>query len=359
MASFQPTEGHTSKSHGGEAYVVCGFAGDPIAEQTAKLLNKPLMLIQNGTFNDTSSNVRFDTKQPRSLEDKKVCLIAGNCQRGGKSINDTTMEIYLAVDAAKRAGAKEVNVYMPHLGYARQDKVSQPGEPLAAHLTLKLLAAAGADKVTVLDIHNDAVFGALESHATGINRFAMPQFAERFVEMRNRGVKLDKLVVVAPDKGAIDRARLFQSAMLTAGFAGTAFAFFDKSRDMSKKGEVQTMGLREVHLPTGEILLDEKAEEAFAGQTAIVIDDMADTCGTILRAITDNIVKRCQAKEAYAVITHGVLSGNALEKIGKTKELTKMFVTDSIPLRQAAPHNLEVVSCAPVFAEAIESSMNS
>lgn len=340
-----------------DSYVIMGFENDTLAQETAKLLEKELIPIKNSQFNDTSSNVRIEMKDKHGLENKKVYLIAGNCRKESKTVNDTSMEIFLAIDAAKQAGAKEINLYLPYLGYARQDKVSQPGEPLAVNALLRMFTCAGANKITVLDIHNDTVFGSLGSTAIGINKFAMGEFAKRFKQKKEDGVELGELIVVAPDKGAIDRSKLFLEAMKTVGFANTAFAYFDKSRDYAIKGHVQSMDLREVELPTGEILTEDQAKEAFKGKTAIVVDDIADTCGTILRAISDNIVGRYEAKEAYAVITHGVFSGDALTKIANTKALTGMLVSDSVPLREQAPTNLEIVNSAPVFAEAIRQSI--
>ncbi|CUI17723.1 putative Ribose-phosphate pyrophosphokinase [Candidatus Protochlamydia naegleriophila] len=339
-----------------DPYVIMGFENDTLAHETAHILGKELVPIKNSQFNDTSSNVQIEMKDKHGLENKRVYLIAGNCRKESKSVNDTSMEIFLAIDAAKQAGAKEINLYLPYLGYARQDKVSQAGEPIAASAILRMFACAGANKITVLDIHNDAVFGSLGT-TIGINKFAMEEFAKRFKQKKENGIELGELIVVAPDKGAIDRSKLFLEAMKIAGFANTAFAYFDKSRDYAIKGHVQSMDLREVELSTGEVLIEEKAKEAFKGKTAIVVDDIADTCGTILRAISDNIVGRYEAKKAYAVITHGVFSGDALKKIADTKELAGMLVSDSIPLREQVPSNLEIVSSAPIFAEAIRLSI--
>lgn len=350
---------HSSRDYT-SSYVICGFEGDVLVEKIAIMLGKPLQIIFNGQFKDTSSNIKFKLNDRAGLENKTACIIASTCKKNCKSINDVTMEVLLSINAAKLAGAKEINLYIPYLGYARQDKVSQPGEPMSAQAVLQLFDSMGAAKITVLDIHNDSIFSVLSKQACGINKFAMKEFANRFKEMRERSVPLDNLVVVAPDKGARGRAALFLEAMQNAGFEDIAFAYFDKSRDQSVKGEVQSMELREVKLPNEEApITGEKAREAFRGKTAIVIDDMADTCGTLLTAISKYIVGTYQAKEAYAAITHGVLSGDALEKIARTVELTKMFVTDSIPLGDNVPLNLEVISCAPVFAEAIVADMDS
>lgn len=336
--------------------VICGFEGDPVAADVAKEMGIPLTVIKRGLFNDTSSNVRVlvGSDSMHALENKEVHLIAGNNRTSDQSIDQTTMQVYLAIDAIRQAGGK-VKLYLPHLGYARQDKVSQPGEPLAAQAVLRIFELAGADKITVLDIHNKDVFAALR--ADKVNKFAMQLFANRLKEMESSGVDLSNVVVVAPDKGARDRARIFQEAMKTAGIANVAFAYFDKSRDMATKGQVQTMDLREYHQADGAVLENGEAAAAFEGKTAIVVDDMADTCGTMLRAISDNIVGRYHAKEAYAVITHGVFSKDALDKIARTKELAKILVTDSIPLREDAPANLEVVSSAPVFVDAIRANI--
>lgn len=337
---------------GASDYVICGFAGDPLAKGVAALLNKEVLLIHAGKFNDTASNVRIDIQERSALENKRVYIVAGNSRSLDKTINDTTMEIYLAICAAKQAGAKEINLYLPHLGYARQDKVSLPGEPSAAQDILRMYANAGVRKITVLDIHNIDVFTALGPSTTGINVLAMNTFAARFLEMKNEGGALDDLVVVAPDKGARERARLFQKAMQDVGFTNIGFAYFDKNRDPEVKGKVESMYLRKVEVG-GKTLSNGAASEALKGKRVIVVDDIADTCGTLLKAISENIVGKCGAKEAYAAITHGVFSGEALDKICGTVELTKILVTDSIPLREACPEKLEIVSCARVFAEAL------
>ncbi|WP_068471475.1 ribose-phosphate diphosphokinase [Candidatus Protochlamydia phocaeensis] len=344
-----------------DSYVLLGFEGDGVATKTAKLLNRKLISIKSRPFNDTSSHIKIDIEERLGLEHKKVCLIAGNCQKEGKTINDTTMEICFAINAAKQAGAAKIYLYLPYLGYARQDKVSLPGESLSASLVLQFFSMAGANKITVLDIHNEAIFGSLMgTSAVGVNHFAMQEFANKFKEKQESGVRLENLVVVAPDQGAVERGKLFLGAMKTAGFANVAFASFDKSRDYSQKGHVQAMHLKEVELPTGEMLQYENAQDALKGKTAIIIDDIVDTGGTLLKAVSENIVKRYGAEGAYAVITHGVLSGNALEKIAETEELKGMLITDSIPLRRSdVPSKLEVISCAPVFAEAIQQSIES
>jgi len=333
-----------------DSFAICGFEDDPLAEKISAILEKTLIPVQQGSFNDTSSNIKIDIPDRSAFEGKNVILIAGNCRKGDQSINDTTMDIFLTIEAAKRAGGR-VKLYMPHLGYARQDKISQAGEPLAAQKVLQMFELAGAEKITVLDIHNPEAFNLLKIGS--LNRFAMEVFASKFKEMQDSGTKLNNLVVVAPDKGAIERAKLFRTALKAADFTEVAFAFFDKSRDTSQKGTVRTMDLREYECPDESVLTGKDAQQEFSGKTVVVVDDMADTSGTLLRAISDNMVGRYGASEAYAAITHGVFSGDALDKIGRTKELTKIFVTDSVPLREKPPANLEVLCCASVFAETI------
>lgn len=347
-----------SSFNAGDHFVLCGFENDPVAQEVAQKLGKTLTVIKNGSFKDTSSNVKITVSSKNAFDNKRVHLIAGNSRGQTKSINDTTMEITLAISAAKTAGAKEIYLYIPHLGYARQDRASQDGEPVAAPLVLRMFEMAGANKITVLDIHNEEVFGAPGRSVVKINKFAMNVFALRFQQMKETGTNLDQLVVVAPDKGARSRAKLFREAMKDVGFHDIGFAYFDKSRgDFSVKGAIQSMELREVELADGTTMQDPAS--GLKGKRAIIVDDIADTCGTMLRAIQTNVVGKYEAIEAYAVITHGVFSGDALDLITRTQELTKILVTDSIPLRGPKPEKVEIVSCAPVFVAAInEDSLN-
>lgn len=341
----------------GNNFVICGFEGDQIAQSVADGLQVKLITISNGQFNDTSSNIKIDISNKNAFDNKTVHLIASNCRTEKASVNETTMQLFLAINAANQAKAKDVCLYVPHLGYARQDRASQPGEPGAAQMVLRMFESAGAKKITVLDIHNEDVSDSLQN-AKLINKFAMALFAQRFKEMKERGVDLSNIVIVAPDRGARDRAHLFQKAMIDIGFTGVDFAYFDKSRDYAEKGQVQSMDLRDYVLQDGTVLSGEDAKERFRGKTTIVVDDMADTCGTMLCAIEQNMIKRYGAKEAYAAITHGVFSGNALEKIARTEKLKAILVTNSVPLRGDKPDNLEIVDCSQVFIQAIADSFS-
>ena len=242
-------------------------------------------------------------------------------QSTNKPVNENYMELFIMIDALKRASAKSINVIMPYYGYSRQDRKAAARQPISAKLMADLLQVAGANRVLCMDLHADQIQGFFN---IPIDNFrALPILAEYFDEKR-----LDDVVVVSPDHGGTTRARRLAEAL------NAPIAIIDKRRP--KPNVAQVMNL------IGEV----------AGKHAIIIDDMVDTAGTLVAAV--NVLKEKGAKEVYCCCTHPILSNPALERI--TNSALKEFVTtNTIVLPNEIKNNEKFVqlSIAKIFGQGI------
>lgn len=235
-------------------------------------------------------------------------------------VNQHLMELLVMVDALKRASAGTINVVIPYYGYARQDRKARARDPITAKLVANLIETAGADRVIAMDLHATQIQGFFNipvDHLLGV-----PILANYF-----QGKDLTDLVVVSPDHGGVIRARRLAERL------EAPLAIIDKRRPEPNVSEVMSI--------IGKV----------AGKTAIIIDDIIDTAGTIALA-TEAILER-GAKEVYACCTHPVLSGPALERI-QNSGIKQLIATDTIPLKpEKMLDKIEVLSVAPVIGEAI------
>lgn len=235
-------------------------------------------------------------------------------------VNQHLMELLVMVDALKRASAGTINVVIPYYGYARQDRKARARDPITAKLVANLIETAGADRVIAMDLHATQIQGFFNipvDHLLGV-----PILANYF-----QGKDLTDLVVVSPDHGGVIRARRLAERL------EAPLAIIDKRRPEPNVSEVMSI--------IGKV----------AGKTAIIIDDIIDTAGTIALA-TEAILER-GAKEVYACCTHPVLSGPALERI-QDSGIKQLIATDTIPLKpEKMLDKIEVLSVAPVIGEAI------
>jgi len=224
------------------------------------------------------------------------------------------------VDAAVGASAHRVIAVTPWYGYARQDKKSAPREPISARLVARMLEAAGADRVLAMDLHAGQVQGFFQvpvDHMT-----AMMLLTVYFM-----GLELDgDLVVVAPDAGRVKLNKKFADLM------GADLAILDKERPQQQVAAI------------GHVIGD------VAGKTAIIVDDIIDTAGTLRAA--GEAVARAGARRVYAAATHAVFSGRAFENLAEAP-FEQVVVTDTIPLRPGAPANVRVISCAGLLTDSI------
>lgn len=234
--------------------------------------------------------------------------------------NDSLMELLTMVDAAQGASAHRIIAVMPWYGYARQDKKSAPREPISARIVAKSLEAAGVDRVLTMDLHAGQVQGFFNvpvDHMT-----AMPMLTQWFIDQKLK----EELVIVSPDAGRVKTARNFARRI------GTHWAVMEKERPAQQVAEI------------GYVVGDVK------GKTAVLVDDMIDTAGTLCAA-AQTVLDEGAAK-VIACATHGVFSGPAYERLEKSG-IERIVVTDTLPLRPGAPDNITVLSTASTFADSI------
>ena len=236
-------------------------------------------------------------------------------------VNDNLMELLILIDAVKRASAGRINAVIPYYGYARQDRKTKAREPITAKLVANLITTAGADRVVSMDLHAGQIQGYFDIPVDHLS--SIPLLANYF-----KNIVDEDTVIVSPDLGGVTRARTF------ANILDLPIAIIEKRRPKANVSEVMNV--------IGEI----------EGRNVILVDDIIDTAGTIVKAAS--VLKSFGAKKVYGCATHGVLSGPALDRIHNS-ELEKFVITDTIPLSDEAKiDKIEVVSVAPLFAEAIK-----
>ncbi|MGL4403614.1 MAG: ribose-phosphate diphosphokinase [Fusobacteriaceae bacterium] len=299
--------------------IFSGTANVELAEKIAATFGTPLGESRIVRFEDGEVYVRID----ETVRGRDVFII----QPTSNPVNENLMELLIFIDALKRASAKSINVVMPYYGYARQDRKASPREPITSKLVANLLTEAGASRVVTMDLHADQLQGFFDIPVDHLQ--ALPLLAKYFIK---KGLKGENVVVVSPDIGGVKRARKL------AEWLDCKIAIIDKRRPKPNMSEVMNL--------IGEV----------EGKTAIFIDDMIDTAGTITGG-ADAIIAR-GAKEAYACCTHGIFSGPAIERI-KNSGLKEVVVTDSI--RQ--PDNkridkIKILSTGEIFAEALTRIVN-
>ena len=242
--------------------------------------------------------------------------------------NDNLMELLLCIDALKRSSAKNITAVIPYFGYARQDRKVAPRTSISAKLVSNLITKAGADRVVTVDLHAGQIQGFFDLPVD--NLFATPIFA-RHVKKK---IKSKNLICVAPDVGGVERTRALARKL------DIGIGIIDKRRPAPGKSQVMNV--------IGNV----------KNKTCIIIDDIIDSGGTIVNA-AQALINR-GAKEIHVYITHGVLSGEAVEKIKKSK-IKKLVITDTIDNLEKVKKakNIEVLSIANLLAEAIKRISNS
>jgi ribose-phosphate pyrophosphokinase len=287
-------------------------ANPELAKEIAEHIGVPLGNAQAVRFSDGECQIKLN----ESVRGCDVFVI----QPTSAPVNEHLMELLVMVDALKRASAKSINVVIPYYGYARQDRKARARDPITAKLVANLIETAGAQRVITMDLHATQIQGFFDipvDHLLGV-----PILAKHFSE---KG--LSDIVVVSPDHGGVTRARKLAERL------EAPIAIIDKRRPEPNVAEVMNI--------VGNI----------AGKTAIIIDDIIDTAGTITLAA--NALVEAGAREVYACCTHPVLSGPAIERIANSK-IRELIVTNSIPLTQEQIiDKITVLSVAPIIGEAI------
>jgi ribose-phosphate pyrophosphokinase len=293
--------------------IFSGNSNPKLAKSICAYLNVPMGGAKTSTFSD--GEVQIEIKD--NVRTKDVFIIQSTCQ----PVNDNLVELLLMIDAVKRASARRITAVVPYYGYARQDKKVAPRVPISAKLVADLLTISGATRVITMDLHAGQIQGFFNIPVD--NLFAAPVLLEYIKRHFN-----SDLVIVSPDAGGVERARAF-AKRLDAGLA-----IVDKRR--SAPNQAQAMAI------IGDV----------SGKTAIILDDMVDTAGTLTEAV--GVLLRNGAKTVHACCAHPVLSGPAVDRIVESG-LTSLVTTDTIPLskRTAATGKITVLSIAELVGEAI------
>jgi ribose-phosphate pyrophosphokinase len=296
------------------------FSGRANPELAAKIADKIGVDLGPVTLK-TFSNGEVYCRYEESIRGADVFIIQPTCANPelGLSTNDALMELLLMIDAAVGASAHRVIAVTPWFGYSRQDKKSSPREPISARLVARMLESAGADRVLTMDLHAGQIQGFFRNpvdHMTAL--FMLTQYFD--------DLGLTDLVVVAPDAGRVKLNKKFASKV------GAELAILDKERPAQQVAEI------------GYVIGDVR------GKTAVLVDDMIDTAGT-LKAAAQTVLDE-GASRVYAAATHPVLSGNAYENLAASS-FEQIVVTDTIPLRPGAPDNIRVLSCAELLTDSI------
>jgi len=303
--------------HGRDMKIFTANANPALARDIAAILGLPLGDSEVGTFSDGEIAVNIN----ESVRGLDVFVL----QSTSAPVNNNLMELLIMIDALKRASAGRITAVVPYFGYARQDRKSKARDPISARLVADLFIAAGADRILTMDLHSPQIqgfFGIPVDDLQGMSILA-PYIRERFKH------ELDHTISVSPDLGSVTRARNFSHKV------GTGLAIIDKRRQRANVSEIMN------------IIGDVK------DKTVIIVDDMIDTAGTLCNAAAA-VIEIGGAKEVYAAATHGVLSGDAVDRIEKSylKEVL-LLNTINIPQEKRTP-KLRVLPVSGVFSQAIE-----
>jgi ribose-phosphate pyrophosphokinase len=294
-----------------------GRANPQLAADIATKLNVDLGPVTLKTFSNGEVYCRYED----SIRGADVFIVQPTCGNPETRVtaNDSLMELLFMIDAAVGASAHRVIAVTPWFGYSRQDKKSRPREPISARLVARMLESAGADRVLTMDLHAGQIQGFFQKpvdHMTAL--FMLTQY---FGDLG-----LSDLVVVAPDAGRVKLNKMFASKI------GAELAILDKERPAQQVAEI------------GYVIGDVR------GKTAVIVDDMIDTAGTLVAAA--RTVLEEGATSVYAAATHGVFSGAAFENLSQSG-LKEIVVTDTIPVVADRPANIRVLPCAELLTDSI------
>ena len=278
-----------------------------LAEKIAEAFGMPLGNVITSHYSDGEFQPSFE----ESVRGSRVFIIGSTFPN-----SDNLMEMLLMIDAAKRASARHVTAVMPYFGWARQDRKDKPRVPIAAKLVAKMLETAGATRIITMDLHADQIQGFFEKPVDHL-------FASTIFLPYLRSLNLENLTIASPDMGGSKRAYAYSK------FLESDVVICYKQRE--KANVISHMEL------IGDV----------TGKNVVLVDDMVDTAGTLTKP-ADVMMER-GALSVRAICTHAILSGNAYEKIEKSK-LVELIVTDSIPLKQES-NKIRVLTCSKLVAD--------
>ncbi|MEN8211484.1 MAG: ribose-phosphate pyrophosphokinase [Thermodesulfobacteriota bacterium] len=293
--------------------IFAGNSNSALADRISEYLAKPLGRLKLNRFSDGEIQVEIN----ENVRKQEIYVIQSTCH----PVNDNLVELLLLIDAFKRSSASMITAVIPYFGYSRQDKKVSPRVPISAKLVADLLKNTGVYRVITMDLHAGQIQGFFNCPVD--NLYAAPIIIEDIKTRHSAGV-----VVVSPDAGGVERARAYAKRL------NASLAIIDKRR--SAPNQAKAMAI------IGDV----------ENKTAIILDDMVDTAGTLTEA--GNVIMEKGAKAVHAYCTHPVLSGPAIDRINKSS-LSSLVVTDTIPLSKEAKEcdKIETLSVAKLIGEAI------
>jgi len=306
-------EGSVTAQDFGRLRIFTGNSNIELVQKIASHLGTSVGKAVVRTFSDGEINVEIH----ESVRGMDIFVIQSICF----PVNDNLMELLILIDALKRASAERITAVLPYYGYARQDRKVLPRAPISAKLVADLITTAGASRVLTVDLHAGQIQGFFNIPVDHL--FAAPVLLEYLRHLK------DEIVVISPDAGGVERARAFAKRL------NASLAIIDKRRDTPNVSQVMNI--------IGDV----------SGLTAVLLDDIVDTGGTLVRAAHALVEKG--AKGVYACCTHPVLSGQAV-KILSESPIKEMIVTDSIPLKEKAKDHpiFKVLTISGILAESIQ-----
>ena len=300
--------------------ILTGNSNKHLSQKISKFLKNRLVNSNIRKFADGEIYIEIN----ENIRGNSIFLI----QSVSSPANDNLMELLLSIDALKRSSAKNITAVIPYFGYARQDRKVVPRTSISAKLVSNLIAKAGADRVVTVDLHSGQIQGFFDIPVD--NLFATPIFARHI----KKKLKKNNIICVAPDVGGTARARALGKLL------NVDLAIVDKRRPAPGKSEVMNV--------IGNV----------KNKTFILVDYIIDSGGTIVNAASE--LKKRGAKDVHVYVTHGVLSGNAVEKIKKSS-IKNLVVTDTIDnsMKVKKAKNIEVLTISNLVGEAIKRISNS
>jgi ribose-phosphate pyrophosphokinase len=293
--------------------IISGNANIELAKQISQKLDVELSEAKVGRFSDGESQVKIVD----NVRGSDCFIIQPTCP----SVNENLMELLIIADALKRASARRITAVVPYYGYARQDRKSEPRVPITARLVADLLTTAGITRLLTMDLHAGQIQGFFDIPVDHL--YAKPILSKYF-EDKN----LKDVAVISPDAGGAERARSF------AKLIHAELVIVDKRRPRPNEACIMNV--------IGEV----------KGKTCIILDDLVDTAGTLTKVA--DVIKEKGATRVLAAASHGVLSGQAKQRI-QGSALEELVITDTIPLSKKRPNEkIVVLSVAAMLAEAIK-----
>jgi ribose-phosphate pyrophosphokinase len=313
---MQPKEQKPQRARTDEKFkIFCGTANEALTDEICTFLGLERGKATVTRFSDGEVYIQV----MENVRGADVFVVQPTCF----PVDEHLMELLLLVDALKRASARRITTVIPYYGYARQDRKDKPRVPVSSKLIADLLTTAGAHRALVVDLHAPQIQGFFNIPVDHL--FASPVLVDYFKKMQ-----LPNLTVVSPDAGGVERARFFAKKV------DAALAIVDKRRT--------DMNVAEVMHVIGDV----------RGRTCLIIDDIIDTAGTLVK--TADALMLAGAAKVFACASHPVLSGPAIERISKS-QLEQVIVTNTIPLTGAAKDEpkIKVLSIAGLLGRAIQS----